>query len=357
LEAYPIKLSYHVRDYYFGERLIPETLGKQDAPDGVVAETWEISDYRETTGTVANGPYKGRTLHQLVEEFPDELVEEGWRGPHFPLLIKFLDASHMLPVHLHADDETAREKHGEPHGKTEAWHILWAADDASILAGIKENRSRENLIKAFKAQHYDAVMPCHGIVPGDTVYVPGGILHTFGPDTLILEVQQTSDLGQFVMPFDLYSNRLNEDEWDANIEATLDELKTDFLPRPNPGLVLEDNANRRVLCCTGPHFALERWTLSEPYTEPVHPRRFFTLSNVGEGPVELEYEGSTETLGRAESRVMPAAIGEVSVVPGGTEEASLVACYVPDLELDVVGPLREAGYSDEEVRALGEVDI
>jgi mannose-6-phosphate isomerase len=228
MQTYPIKRTYHVRSYYFGERLIPELLGKKDAPEGVVAETWEISDYKETTGTLDNGSYRGRTLHELVEEFPDELVGEGWRGPHFPLLIKFLDASHMLPVHLHADDETAREKHGEPHGKTEAWHILWAADDASILAGIKENRWREDLIKAFKAQHYDAVMPCHGIVPGDTVYVPGGILHTFGPDTLILEVQQTSDLGQFVMPFDLYGNRLNEDEWDANIEATLDELKTDF---------------------------------------------------------------------------------------------------------------------------------
>ena len=125
------------------------------------------------------------------------------------------------------------------------------------------------------------------------MYVPGGILHTFGPDTLILEVQQTSDLGQFVMPFDLYGNRLDEEEWDANIEATLDELKTDFLPRPNPGLVLEDDANRRVLCCAGPHFALERWTLTEPHTEPAHPRRFFTLSNVGEGPVTLEYEGGT----------------------------------------------------------------
>jgi mannose-6-phosphate isomerase len=357
LEAYPIELSYHVRDYYFGERLIPEMLGKQDAPEGVVAETWEISDYKETTGTLANGSYRGRTLHELVEEFPDELVGEGWRGPHFPLLIKFLDASHMLPVHLHADDETAREKHGEPHGKTEAWHILWSAEDASILAGIKENRSREDLIAAFKAQDYDAVMPRHGIVPGDTVYVPGGILHTFGPDTLILEVQQTSDLGQFVMPFDLYGNRLDEEEWDANIEATLDELKTDFLPRPNSGLVVEDNANKRVLCCAGPHFALERWTLAEPHTEPAHPRRFFTLSNVGEGPVTLEYEGGTQTLGRAESRVIPAAIGEVRVVPGETEEASLVACYVPDLELDVVGPLREAGYPDEEIRVLGEVDI
>ena len=355
MDAYPIKLSYHVRDYYFGERLIPEMLGKRDAPDGVVAETWEISDYRKTTGTVANGPYAGRTLHELLEEFPDELVGEDWRGPHFPLLIKFLDASKMLPVHLHPDDATAREKHGEPHGKTEAWHILWAAEGATILAGVENGLSREELIEAFKAQDYDAVMPRHGIRAGDTVYVPGGILHTFGPDTLILEVQQTSDLGQFVMPFDLYGNRLDEAEWDANIEVTLDELKTDFLPHPSPGLVLEDATNRRVLCCAGPHFALERWTLMETYVEPSHPRRFLTLSNVGEGAVELEYEGGSETLGRAESCVLPAAMGEVRVVPTG--EASLVACYVPDLESDVIDPLRKAGYPDEEIRALGEVAI
>src|ERR671933_18687 len=194
METYLIKLTAHVRTYAFGGRLIPEKLGKKDVPEGVVAEAWEISDYRETSGRIINGEYTGLTLHDLVLEYPDELVGEGWRGPHFPLLIKFLDASKMLPVHLHADDATAREKHGEPHGKTEAWH-------------------------------------------------------TFGPDTLILEVQQTSDLGQFVMPFDLYGNRLGEEEWDANIEATLDELKTDYLPYPNHGLVLEDDANRRVLCC------------------------------------------------------------------------------------------------------------
>jgi mannose-6-phosphate isomerase len=356
VDAYPIKLSYHVRDYYFGGRLIPEMLGKRDAPEGVVAETWEISDYRETTGTVANGSYAGRTLHELVDEFPDELVGEGWSGPHFPLLIKFLDASNMLPVHLHPDDETAREKHGEPHGKSEAWQILWAAADATILAGVEKNLSRGELVAAFKAQDYGAIMPRHGIRPGDTVYVPGGILHTFGPDTLILEVQQTSDLGQFVMPFDLYGNRLDEEEWDANIEATLDELKGDYLPHPNPGLVLEDGANRRVLCCAGPHFALERWTLSETYTEPSHPRRFLTLSNVGAGTVELGYEGGSETLGRAESCILPAAIGEVRV-GSRTGQATLVACYVPDLERDVVGPLREAGYSDEDIRALGEVEI
>ena len=358
MQTYPIKLSYHVRDYYFGERLIPDLLGKTDAPEGVVAETWEISDYHETTGTVENGPYAGRTLHDLVREFPDALVGEGWHGPHFPLLFKFLDASHMLPIHLHPDDEIARAKHGEPHGKSEAWHILWAEPDATILAGIKDGPSREDLFEAFKAQDYDSVMLRHEIRAGDTVYVPGGILHTFGPGTLICEIQQTSDLGQFVMPTDLYGNRLSEEQWDANIEATLDELKRDFLPRPNPGLALEDGPNRRVLCCAGPHFALERWTLSGPHTEPSHPDRFLTVSNVGKTAVEIEHAGGSEILGRAESCILPATMGEARVVPSeAADEAILVACYVPDLERDVVGHLREAGYSDEEIRALGEIVV
>ena len=355
MEPYPIKLTAHVRTYAFGGRLIPETLGKKGLPEGVVAETWEVSDYRETTGQVTSGPYAGRTLHDLVLEYPDELVGEGWRGPHFPLLEKFIDASNMLPVHLHADDETAQRVHGEPHGKTEAWHILWAARDATILAGVKEGVGRDELREAFKALDHDAVMPRHPIRAGDTVYVPGGVIHAFGPDTLVFEVQQTSDLGQFVTPESLYGERLDDETWRANVEAALDELRPDYRPHPNPGLGFQDGENRRVFGCAGPHFALERWTLTEPLTEPSHPERCLTLSNVGEA-VLIEYEGGTEALGPGESCVLPAAIGEVRVAPEGGE-ASLIACYVPDLERDVVAPLREAGYSDEEIRTLGEVDI
>ncbi|WP_414547995.1 hypothetical protein [Anabaena sp. CCY 0017] len=43
----------------------------------------------------------------------------------------------MLSIHLHADDETAQSLHKEPNGKTEAWHILWAAPGAEVLAGLK----------------------------------------------------------------------------------------------------------------------------------------------------------------------------------------------------------------------------
>jgi mannose-6-phosphate isomerase len=355
MKWYPIKLTTPIRQYYFGERVIPERLGKQGLPaEGKIAETWEISGYRDAMGTVVNGSLAGRTLQQLTTDYPDELVGQGWRGPHFPLLEKFLDASHMLPVHLHADDETALRLHNEPNGKTEAWHILWAAPDATILAGLKSEFTRDELFEAFVAQDYDSVVVRHPIQAGDTIYVPGGIIHSFGPDALVFEVQQTSDLGQFVMPTDLYDRQFDQETWYANINATLDELKNHYHPRPNPGLELQEGANRRTICCAGPYFALERWTLSETYIEPAHPHRCLTLSNVGT-PVQLEFEGGTEQLAQGESCILPAAIGEISIIPD--RQASLVACYVPDFPRDVIEPLRAAGYSDRQIQELGEVSV
>jgi len=36
-------------------------------------------------------------------------------------------------------------------------------------------------------------------------------------------------------------------------------------------------------------------------------------------------------------------------------ETSLIACYVPDLAVDIVAPLRAAGHADDAIRALGDV--
>ncbi len=353
----PIKPSFHVRDYAFGARLIPDMLRKRGAPLGIVAETWEFSDYAQTTAQILEGPFTGRSLRELVRAHPEEVVGLGWSGPHFPLLGKFLDATHMLPVHLHADDETARRLHAAPNGKTEAWHILWCADDATILAGIKPGVGRADLIAAFRDQDYDRVMPRYPIHPGDTVYVPGGILHSFGPDTLIFEIQQTSDLAQSVMPTDLAGNRLADDVWDRNIAATLAELKTDYLPVPHAGLKklnLAANGNRFVVGAAGPHFALERWSLVAPHREPARPERCLTLTNLGDS-VSIAFEGGVTTLGRAESCILPAAMGAFTLVPDSP--TALVVCYLPDLRRDIVAPLMEAGHAADAIAALGEVAV
>ena len=58
-------------------------------------------------------------------------------------------------------------------------------------------------------------------------------------------------------------------------------------------------------------------------------------------PVTIRWAGGETTLGRAESCILPAALGACEIVPHGT--ADLIACYVPDLERDIVAPLRAAG--------------
>lgn len=332
----PLKTSFFVRLYAFGERLIPEMLGKTGVPDeGRIAETWEISDEGENKAVITGGEFAGQTLHEVTLAHPDEIVGPGWNGPHFPLLAKFLDASHRLPVHLHADDETARRLFGAPHGKSEAWHILWAAPGASILAGIKPGFDRDELIAAFKAQDYDAVMPRYPISAGDTVYVPGGILHSFGPGTLIFEIQQTSDLASDVMPADIYGVRRTDAAWNLAIETTFSQLKQDYLPAPFAGIVTEHGGNRISLGCACKHFALERWTLTEPRAlDGLNGVR--TVSNVG-GPVTIEFDGGSIELAKGESCVVPAAIGPHRYRPGA-DGADLIVCQIPDLMDPVYEP-------------------
>src|SRR5262249_45050334 len=132
----------------------------------------------------------------------------------------------------------------------------------------------------------------------------------------IFEIQQTSDLAQNVMPSDVYGRRLSDARWEANITATLGELRSGYQPRPNHGLELRGGPNRRVFGCAGPHFALERWALAGPATAPGHPRRCSTLSNPG-NPVTLDYVGGREQLGRGESCILPAALGDVLITPHG----------------------------------------
>ncbi len=352
---YPLKLTAHTRNYTFGERMIVDRLGKSGLPEeGRIAETWEISDYGETSGVIRNGEFAGRTLHELVVDHPDELVGRGWRGERFPLLAKFLDASHLLPIHLHADDEIAARDHGEPNGKDEAWHILDCADDASVLVGIRPGLSRDEIRRGLLDQRWDDVLLRYPINPGETVYVPGGVLHTFGPDTVVFEIQQTSDLGQTAMPADNLGHAFSDEQRVANIDALMGELRVEPLPRPFHGLTRYEGTVRIVVGCAGPHFALERWNLAVPFEVPARPDRCLTLTNLGD-PVAVSWDGGVDVLERAESCVIPAAMPGFTLVPDG--KAVVLACFVPDFARDIIEPLRRAGHPDEEIAALGEVPL
>lgn len=352
MEWYPLRLTTPVRMYISGGRAIPETLGKKGLPAWRIAETWEVSDYDGAPGIVRNGAFGGKVLRELVLEHPEELMGRGWKGEEFPLLTKFIDGSGMLPVHLHADDEAAREIEGEVHGKTEAWHILAAGNGATALVGLRDGVDKATLREALLRQDYDAVMRRLPVHAGDTIYVPGGTLHAFGPDTLVYEVQQTSDLGQTAQPYDIWDGRAFEpDEWRGNIDRLLAEIRMEPRPAFTPGLRVEAGEDFwRTFCAASPYFALERWRIGSIAPARHRFETALAISNVGL-PVTATSGSWSETLDRAESVVLPAALGEVEITGPG----DLLVAYLPDLERDVVGPLLAAGYSREVISTLGEV--
>jgi len=327
--AYPLLLTYGVRRYAFGARAIVERLGKAGVQDGVVAETWEVSDHPSEPALVVNGPYRGRPLGALVQAHPDTLVRLGWRGPHLPLLVKLLDATHVLPVHVHPDDATAASRYGEPNGKDEAWHVLWAAPGASALVGVRPDVSPASLRSALLACAYDDVMLRHPLRAGDTVDVPAGVLHTFGPDTLILEVQQTSDLAESAVATDVFGRALTRATWEANVDATIALLTSDAQPRPSAGVLVHDgDTHRRVEGCRNERYVLERWTLRSSVRAHLGEGGFVTFTNLA-GPLTIEFDDGEERIERASSCVLPASLGPVTLHPEPGSDGDAVLCFEP----------------------------
>ncbi|ONM46274.1 mannose-6-phosphate isomerase [Nocardia donostiensis] len=347
---YPLRLSITAKPLVFGGHAISRRLGKCGIPDWSIAETWECSDVDGVGAQVTNGPLAGQLLRHLVTEYPEELMGMGWTGDHFPVLTKFIDAGGTLPVHLHADDETARRVEGQRNGKTEAWHILDAAPGATALCGVKDSVGRDQLRAALRDQDFDAVLRRLPVSAGQTIYVPGGTLHSFGPGTLIYEIEQTSDIQQHAMHWNMEDGSpVSEEQFDTNIDLLIQEVRLDHRPDFEPGLkIAVDDGVQRVFLCAGPYFALERWQAGS--TRSVR-HTFATaqiLTNVG-APVRVRTGGFQEELGSAQTLLLPAICGWVEILG----PADVLFGYLPDLERDVDTPLREAGYSQALIASLG----
>jgi mannose-6-phosphate isomerase len=113
------------------------------------------------------------------------------------LLVKLLDAGQRLPVHCHPSNEFAATHFHSPYGKTEAWIIVGAPEQATVHIGFTEDRSADTVADWVARQDTDAMLAALNPVkvrPGDTVFVPAGVPHAIGAGIFIVELQQPTDL-------------------------------------------------------------------------------------------------------------------------------------------------------------------
>ena len=192
---YPLRFEPIYQYRLWGGRRLAGLLAAPLPGDGPIGEAWVLSDRSDHPSRVADGPLKGRTIAELLEQFPEQVMGKlAGRFRRFPLLLKFLDAREMLSVQVHPADTRADLLPAGETGKTEAWVVLVATPKSRIYAGLKPGTTEVGLRQALTDRAVAERLACFTPKPGDAVFLPAGTVHALGGDIVVFEVQQNSDV-------------------------------------------------------------------------------------------------------------------------------------------------------------------
>ena len=249
----------------------------RDIPDAHTGESLEVS---AIPGLESRDP-EGRKLTDLIAEYGERLTGPGFAHP-FPLLLKLLDAKNRLSVQVHPNDEYAAKVEGK-QGKTEAWHILFAAPGAELVYGVKAGTTKEALKEA--SQHgaeVEKVLRKVKVKAGQTFYIPAGTVHAIGDSIILYEIQQSSDVTYRFYDWDRKDEQGNRRE--LHIDKAVDVVDVNCQPDPvretpvGPG---------RFRLLDEKYFGLERFCAFDGVL-PADPRRFCFFTAVRECQITWE---------------------------------------------------------------------
>ena len=192
---YPLRFEPISQYRLWGGRRLADLLSATLPGDGPIGEAWVLSDRPDHPSLVATGALKGRTIGQLMEQCPVQLMGKlAGRFRRFPLLLKFLDAQEMLSVQVHPSDAFEDLLPAGETGKTEAWVVLEAGPRGRIYAGLKPGTTERDLRRALTNGSVAEHIACFTPKPGDGVFIPAGTVHTLGGGVVVFEIQQNSDV-------------------------------------------------------------------------------------------------------------------------------------------------------------------
>ncbi len=190
---YPLKLNPLFKQRLWGGNRLARVLGLTVPPGPPTGELWAVSDHPAGQSLIANGPFCGKTLGEITELYPQELLGRENCPGRFPLLLKILDAGARLSVQVHPDDCYASQ-YEQDNGKTEMWYILQAGPRAEIVYGLRSGVTAGHLLRSLRAGTVEQLLNRVKVKAGDVFFIPAGLVHALGEDILAAEVQQNSDI-------------------------------------------------------------------------------------------------------------------------------------------------------------------
>jgi mannose-6-phosphate isomerase len=284
-------------------------------PSGPIGEAWILSDRDDHASQVTDGPLKGWTIGQLLEQFPEQMLGKlARRFPRFPLLLKFLDAHEMLSVQVHPTRANANLLPAGETPKTEAWVVLEAGPESHIYAGLKQGTTAASLRLAVENGTVVDQLAEFIPKPGDSVFLRAGTVHALGGDVVVFEIQQNSDV-----TFRLYDwGHLDEKTGKPRaLQVEQAMACIDFAEGAvglvAPALETAPVESERLFDCE--HFRLWRLRGQSPFAVGATgvPRVLVCIEGAG----QVEHVDAAYTVQKGDVVLLPAAIGACSFQPRG----------------------------------------
>ena len=292
----------------WGGRQLAGLLTEPLPGDGPIGEAWVLSDRPGYQSRVANGPLKGQTIAQLMDQFSQEMM--GVRVPppaRFPLLLKFLDARELLSVQVHpSDGQTAYLPDGDT-GKTEAWVVLGAGAASRVYAGLRPGTTPESLRAAVNNGTLADQLASFVPKAGDAIFLPAGTVHTVGGGAVVFEVSQNSDVTLRLYDWghvDVGTGQARELQVDQAIACT-DFGQGALRPVVPLAEVTTPAVRERLFDCE--HFRLWRSRGRSPFS--VGTAGEVRVLVCAEGAGYVEHGGGTYPMAKGDVMLLPAVLG------------------------------------------------
>ena len=324
---YPLRFEPIYQYRLWGGRRLADLLTAPLPGDGPIGEAWVLSDRDAHPSHVADGPLKGRTIGQLLKQFPEQMLGKlAGRFCRFPLLLKFLDAREMLSVQVHPGDaHTDLLPVGET-GKTEAWIVLEAGSKSRIYAGLKPGATAANLRQALTNGSVADELAWFTPQLGDGVFLPAGTVHSLGGGVMVFEVQQNSDV-----TFRLY-------DWD-HVDVKTGQPRALQVDQALACIDFAEGAVGRVAPVVEATTPVERERLFQCehfWLWRLRGRSAFTIGTsdvpcvlvCADGMGQVEHGGTTYAVGRGDVFLLPAVIGACTFRPHSA--VNLLEIALPD---------------------------
>ena len=295
---YPLKFIPIYKERIWGGHNL-EKIFARVLPSQSIGESWELSSHSNGMSIVVNGVLAGKTLQEIMMEYKERLMGKKFmNAKDFPLLIKIIDAHDNLSIQVHPGDEDANTAVGEA-GKTEAWYVVEAKENAQIVYGLTKGITKEVFIQAVESSTIGDMVKRVPVKAGDMVFVPAGMVHALLDGVMVYEVQQNSDTTYRIYDYDRVGDdgKRRELHIDKAIEVInfTQQFSCDF--------------NEHSIKCQ--YFSMDKVSIQGARTYKAEDQ--FIIYCITAGTGEIVYKDSIESVQAGDTLLIPACLGEFSI--------------------------------------------